>query len=131
MMIGGSALPEALAQEAEEVGIIALSGYGMSETGPVVTLARSQPEDTVGVRCRAGFPLPLVEVAIDQARGGELTLRAPWLTQGYSQQHASDALWDGGRLHTGDIAEIDADGVNRRPKRTPYRRAKGPLCRAA
>ncbi|MDK8216816.1 MULTISPECIES: long-chain-fatty-acid--CoA ligase [Sphingomonas] len=113
MMIGGSALPEALAQEAEEVGIMALSGYGMSETGPVVTLARSQPEDTVGVRCRAGFPLPLVEVAIDQARGGELTLRAPWLTQGYSQQHASDALWDGGRLHTGDIAEIDADGAVR------------------
>lgn len=113
MMIGGSALPEALAEEAEGVGVIALSGYGMSETGPVVTLARSKPGDAVGVRCRAGFPLPLVEVAVDQSRGGELTIRAPWLTQGYSLQDASDALWEGGRLHTGDIAELDADGAVR------------------
>ena len=113
MMIGGSALPEALAQEAEDVGIVALSGYGMSETGPVVTLARSMPGDPVDVRCRAGFPLPLVDVAVDHARGGELTLRAPWLTQGYSQQDVADALWEGGRLHTGDIAEIDADGAVR------------------
>lgn len=113
MMIGGSALPEALAQEAEDVGIIALSGYGMSETGPVVTLARSKPGEPVEARCRAGFPLPLVDIAVDHACGGELTLRAPWLTQGYSGQDASNALWDGGRLHTGDIAEIDADGAVR------------------
>lgn len=110
MMIGGSALPEALAEEAEQVGIMALAGYGMSETGPVVTLARSLPEDPVAVRCRAGIPLPLVDVAVDRERAGELTLRAPWLTQGYSRQEASDALWEGGRLHTGDIAEIDPDG---------------------
>jgi fatty-acyl-CoA synthase len=38
-------------------------------------------------------------------------VRAPWLTRGYlKDQKASDRLWAGGALHTGDVAWRDARG---------------------
>ena len=38
-------------------------------------------------------------------------MRAPWLTQAYYRNpDASEALWEGGWLHTQDIGSIDADG---------------------
>ncbi|NWK95873.1 long-chain fatty acid--CoA ligase [Sphingobium lactosutens] len=112
IVIGGSALPTALAQEAEAAGITTLVGYGMSETGPVVALARGASDDATD-RCRAGYPVALVQARIDTANGGELLLRAPWLTQGYATQADSDALWADGWLHTGDIAAVDEDGALR------------------
>lgn len=112
VVIGGGALPEALAREAGAVGIATVVGYGMSETGPVVALARDDAGDA-GALCRAGFPIPLVQTLTDVDRGGELVLRAPWLTQGHATQAASDALWAGGWMHTGDIAQVDADGALR------------------
>lgn len=111
-VIGGAPLPLALAQEAAAAGITTLVGYGMSETGPIITLARSAPEDIAG-RCRAGFPALLVQARIDTAHGGELLLRAPWLTQGYATQADSDALWAGGWMHTGDVGAVDPDGALR------------------
>ncbi len=36
-------------------------------------------------------------------------MRAPWLTQGYlKEEKASERLWQGGWLHTGDVAAQDA-----------------------
>jgi fatty-acyl-CoA synthase len=47
----------------------------------------------------------------DGESAGELVLRSPWLTQGYvGNPEASEALWAGGYLHTGDIAVITPDG---------------------
>lgn len=112
LIIGGSALPPSLAEDAARAGISALAGFGMSETGPVVALARSPGGDTAEL-CRAGFPIPLVHARVDAERGGELLLRAPWLTQGYGSQAASDELWAGGWLHTGDVAATDGDGAIR------------------
>lgn len=112
VIIGGSALAPALAEEAARAGLSTLVGFGMSETGPVVALARA-PGGDVAELCRAGFPIPLVQARVDAARGGELLLRAPWLTQGYGSQAASDALWEGGWLHTGDVAATDEDGAIR------------------
>jgi len=111
-VIGGAPLPLALAQEAAAAGITTLVGYGMSETGPIITLARSAPDDIAG-RCRAGFPALLVQARIDTAHGGELLLRAPWLTQGYATQADSDALWAGGWMHTEDVGAVDPDGALR------------------
>ncbi|WP_416465820.1 long-chain-fatty-acid--CoA ligase [Sphingomonas sp. VDB2] len=111
-VIGGSALPAALAQEAEMAGITILAGYGMSETGPVVALARGLQPD-VAKCCRAGFPAILVQARIDVDKGGELLLRAPWLTQGYATQPDSDTLWADGWMHTGDVAALDGDGALR------------------
>ena len=38
-------------------------------------------------------------------------MRAPWLTQGYTgNRQGSEALWQGGYLHTGDVGFIDKYG---------------------
>jgi fatty-acyl-CoA synthase len=128
MIIGGSALPKALCKAALARGIDIFTGYGMSETCPILTLAHVSPEmgdldeeTRVGIRCKTGRPLPLVDLRIvDETMGdvphdgkatGEIVVRAPWLTQGYlKEEKASERLWHGGWLHTGDVAHRDARG---------------------
>jgi fatty-acyl-CoA synthase len=51
------------------------------------------------------------DLPYDGKTSGELVARAPWLTQGYLKDpKSSEKLWEGGWLHTGDFATIDADG---------------------
>uniref|UniRef100_A0A914YA65 AMP-dependent synthetase/ligase domain-containing protein n=1 Tax=Panagrolaimus superbus TaxID=310955 RepID=A0A914YA65_9BILA len=130
VIIGGAALPRALAQRALARGIDIFGGYGMSETCPLLTLAQIDAETLAGsdealsLRTKAGIPVPLVDlrivdpamkdVAHDGVATGEVVVRAPWLTQGYLHDpDASATLWAGGYLHTGDIGNIDADGYLR------------------
>jgi len=128
VLIGGSAMSPALANASLKRGIDVLTGYGMSETCPVLTIAhldsadlQSLPEQQTTLRCKTGLPLPLVDlrivtpemsdVAHDGNATGEMVVRAPWLTQSYLQAaQASEELWIGGYLHTQDIANIDARG---------------------
>jgi fatty-acyl-CoA synthase len=56
MLIGGSVLPEELARRALDQGIDVFTGYGMSETGPLVTVAHLQSSDLSSrptVTCRS------------------------------------------------------------------------------
>jgi fatty-acyl-CoA synthase len=128
LIIGGSALPKALCKAALGRGIDIFTGYGMSETCPILTLAQLTPEmldwdadRQVEARCKTGRPLPLVDLRIvDETLGdvphdgrstGEIVVRAPWLTQGYLKDtQASAALWAGEYLHTADVASIDERG---------------------
>ncbi|MFM0392025.1 fatty acid--CoA ligase [Paraburkholderia phytofirmans] len=128
VVIGGSALPHGIAHAALERGIDVFTGYGMSETGPVLSLAQLPPgyeqldtEDQVRLRCKTGLAVPLVDlrivdesmqdVAHDGKAYGEIVVRAPWLTQGYlGNAEASEQLWAGSYLHTQDIANIDTTG---------------------
>ncbi|MBN3848860.1 MULTISPECIES: long-chain-fatty-acid--CoA ligase [Burkholderiaceae] len=125
MLIGGSALTRALRQQAADFGIDTLAGYGMSETGPAIAIARNveeHPDKLDAALRRAGWPLPLVQVDIvdpemnslphDGRSQGELVLRAPWLTQSYGTDAAANkALWLGGWMHTQDLASIDLRGT--------------------
>ena len=131
VLIGGSALPQALARQAMELGIDVFGGYGMSETCPILTIARLKPhaeawdiDRQLEVRCKAGRPIPMVQIRIvdeamnevphDNASQGEVVVRAPWLTQGYLKDtQSSEKLWAGGWLHTGDIGVIDGEGYLR------------------
>ena len=130
VVIGGAALPRALAQQALARGIDIFGGYGMSETCPLLTLAQidattlGESDEALSLRTKAGIPVPLVDlrivdedmhdVAHDGVATGEVVVRAPWLTQGYLHNpDASAALWAGGYLHTGDIGNIDAGGYLR------------------
>jgi len=128
MIIGGAALPKALARQALERGIDILAGYGMSETGPILTLAQLKTsmlsaslDEQVDIRTKTGMAVPLVDLRIvdanmrdvphDGMATGEIVVRAPWLTQGYlDNPAASEELWHGGYLHTNDIANIGQDG---------------------
>jgi fatty-acyl-CoA synthase len=131
MVIGGSALPKALAKQAMSLGVDVFAGYGMSETGPLLTVAHLEssdvtgdPDDEVEIRARAGRTCPLVELQIvdpemkrlphDGQSAGEIVVRAPWLTGGYfDNPDASEQLWAGGYLHTNDIGVITPDGYLR------------------
>ena len=128
VIIGGSALPTGLAEAALARGIDVFTGYGMSETCPILTLAHVKPalqkdenDPAVHIRVKTGLPIPLVDlrivdhdmkdVAHDGKATGEIVVRAPWLTQGYfKNEKASEELWAGGYLHTNDIGSIDAHG---------------------
>ncbi|MBK6596631.1 MAG: fatty acid--CoA ligase [Proteobacteria bacterium] len=127
--VGGAALGESLARAALARGIDVFAAYGMSETCPFLTATRLTGDDqaTDGAaeitrRCRTGLPAPLVDLRIvdaemqdvphDGETMGELVVRAPWLTGGYVDDPIATAeLWQGGYLHTRDIATIDEQGV--------------------
>jgi fatty-acyl-CoA synthase len=128
VIIGGSPLPKGMARTALELGIDVFTGYGMSETCPILTLAQLTPEmlerdldEQVEIRTRTGRPVPLVDLRVvdeemrdvphDGEATGEVVARSPWLTQGYLKKpEKSEELWEGGYLHTEDIGYIDPQG---------------------
>jgi len=128
VIIGGAAFPKGMAAMALARGIDVFAGYGMSETCPILTIARV-PSDVADddlnrqadLRIKTGYPIPLVDLRTvdgdmidtphDGKTSGEIVVRAPWLTMGYLNNPAtSQDLWSGSRLHTGDIGVIDAGG---------------------
>lgn len=131
MVIGGSALPTSLARAARARGIDIFSGYGLSEAAPMLTGAHvktqhlgGDPEKELRYRTTAGIAAPLVDLRVvdenmadvphDGESFGEIVVRTPWLTMGYlNDEAASEQLWAGGYLHTGDVASIDVDGYLR------------------
>jgi len=129
IIIGGSALNRGLYEAAKARGIQLTAAYGMSETCPLISCAHFNEELQAGTdelrvtyRIKAGVPVPLVDAAIVDSDGkflpadgetqGELVLRAPWLSMGYFREPQKGAeLWEGGWMHTGDVATLDTMGV--------------------
>jgi fatty-acyl-CoA synthase len=123
VIIGGAALPKKMCQAALARGIDIFTGYGMSETCPILTLAHTNDEDLneeaeIERRCKTGRPIPLVELKVvdgemqevepGSEQVGEIVVRTPWLTQGYlKDKENSENLWLNGYLHTGDVAAMD------------------------
>ncbi|ALF60654.1 fatty acid--CoA ligase [Psychrobacter urativorans] len=129
MIIGGSMLTEGLAKAAITQGIEVFTGYGMSETAPLISLTDfsiHEPEMTeaedIARRCMTGKPVLMVDaqvwdennkpVGTGKEHTGELVLRAPWLTQSYlKNEDAGAELWEHGYMHTQDIAYMCPDGT--------------------
>jgi fatty-acyl-CoA synthase len=130
--VGGSALPRSLADKARQLGISVMSGYGLSETAPVLTLgtplgnlsALRGDELLERVLLKAGVPIHLVELRVvdsnmkdvprDNRTMGEIVVRAPWAAQEYYKDESMTAqLWSGDWLHTGDLAVMDESGYIR------------------
>ena len=129
IIIGGSALNRALYDAALARGIQLTAAYGMSETCPMISCAyfdqelmAADDDARANFRLKAGVPVPLVEAAVVDSEGaflpadgetqGELVLRAPWLSMGYLNEPERGAeLWEGGWLHTGDVATLDHHGI--------------------
>jgi fatty-acyl-CoA synthase len=128
VIIGGSQLPRGLAKMARDRGIEVNVGYGMSETCPIISLANPkehmlawEPERQLDVVIKTGRPIPLTDLEIvdpldaplphDGKAVGEVVMRTPWLTAGYSKDPARSAeLWRCGWLHSGDVGFIDTEG---------------------
>ena len=131
VIIGGSALPRGLADAAMNLGIDIFTGYGMSETCPILTIALPTPdkadadrETQLDIRTATGRPIYMVDLKIvdpemkpqpmDGKSTGEIVVRSPWLTQGYYKApEKGEDLWASGYLHTGDVGHMDAAGYVR------------------
>jgi fatty-acyl-CoA synthase len=126
--IGGAASSPTLVREVEEkLGCACFSGYGLTETAPVLTISPMKPglgwaDDERFVRqASTGYAVPGVEVRVvdsgdrdvprDGRSVGEIVARSDGVMLGYWQQpEASDAALRGGWFHTGDMATWNEDG---------------------
>jgi fatty-acyl-CoA synthase len=98
----------------------------MSETCPILSTVYLNAVDKmnpdldfqVEARTRTGTPSVLVDLRLIDSEGqiiesngediGEITVRTPWLTQGYFKDaEKSEELWRDGWLHTGDVASLN------------------------
>lgn len=119
-VVGGAPMPEGLIRTWNERGVALVQGYGLSEASPnVLGLPPEYAATKVGY---AGKAYPHVEVALEGADGeilegpatGELLVRGPNVFAGYwNDPDATATTMRNGWLHTGDVAERDADGFYR------------------
>ena len=126
--IGGAASSPTLVREVEaKLGCTCFSGYGLTETAPVLSTARLKPgvqidgDDRYVTQAMTGYAIPGVELRVVDFEGkdiprdgktmGEIIARSDGVMQGYWQQAAATAeVMRGGWFHTGDMATIDEDG---------------------
>ncbi len=101
---GAAPLGKQLAEFYEALGIPIAEGYGLTEGGIVALNPLDHPRAG-----SVGKPLPGIEVKL--ADDGELLVNAPCIFTGYYNDPKTTAeVVRDGWLHTGDTAEIDADG---------------------
>ena len=126
--IGGAASSPTLVREVEEeFGCTCFSGYGLTETAPVLTTAQAKPgaewtgSERYANQALTGYPIPGVEIRIvdsedkdvphDGQAIGEIIARSDGVMQGYWQQpEATAQVLRGGWFHTGDMATMNEEG---------------------
>ena len=111
LISGGSALSEKVQKDLHGLGFTVLEGYGLTESSPVLTVAR--PGNKL-LRGSVGKPLPGVEVKIDKPDEngvGEVLARGQNVMVGYyNNEKATDAVLNDRWLKTGDLGRLDEDG---------------------
>jgi len=111
-MFGGASLNEDVEVFMRDAGISYSTGYGMTETAPIMTI---NPFGKVKVGS-CGRSIPGIEMAIhepDAASGvGEIIVRGPIVMQGYykNPQATADMFLPDNWLKTGDLGTFDAEG---------------------
>ena len=126
--IGGAASSPTLVQQVENAfGCECFSGYGLTETAPVLSTARAKPgvelkgDPRYIAQAKTGYAIPGVELRVadfnnddvphDGRTMGEILARSDGVMEGYWQQPSATAeVMRGGWLHTGDMATIDEEG---------------------
>jgi len=111
LISGGSALSEKVQKDLHGLGFTVLEGYGLTESSPVLTVAR--PGNKL-LRGSVGKPLPGVEVKInnpDENGVGEVLARGQNVMLGYyNNEEATEAVLQDRWLRTGDLGKLDDDG---------------------
>jgi len=125
VICGGSAVPRALMEGMDSVGLRILHAWGMTETSPLGSVARprsdTRPEDELKARLTQGVVNSGVEIRIsDPATGeelpwdgvafGEIQVRGPWIARGYHNGYEPGKLTEDGWFRTGDVAKITPEG---------------------
>lgn len=120
---GGAPIPPATVERFEErFGHYIHNAYGMTETSSaviVVPIASRAPVESASGTLAIGMPLPGLTARVVAPDGtprpplqqGELELTGPQVVPGYWRRPEDTATtMPGGRLRTGDVAIIDAEG---------------------
>ncbi|MEO7145539.1 MAG: long-chain-fatty-acid--CoA ligase [Bryobacteraceae bacterium] len=128
IMIGGAASsPELIARMEQAFGCECIAGYGLTETAPVITSARSKgaafSSDAERLRrqASAGWGIPGVslrvvdpqmrDVPCDSTSIGEVVAMGDHIMEGYFREpEATAAVMTGPWFHTGDMAVWDEEG---------------------
>ena len=126
--IGGAACSPTLVREVEEkLGVTCISGYGLTETSPVLSHSflkhgfEWEGEEKFARQAMTGFADPGIEMRIVDERDvdvprdgttvGEIVTRSDGVMKGYwNQPKATAEALRGGWFHTGDMATMDQNG---------------------
>ncbi|ACF14439.1 O-succinylbenzoate-CoA ligase [Chloroherpeton thalassium ATCC 35110] len=104
LLLGGSAMPQALVQDCERENIPALASYGCTEMGSQVTTTTNTSQ-----LLTSGKLLPYRELKISDE--GEILLKGKTLFKGYLEgKHCHEPFDAQGWYHTKDLGKIDANG---------------------
>ncbi|HLG80422.1 MAG TPA: AMP-binding protein, partial [Bradyrhizobium sp.] len=124
---GAAAAPELIAAMEKAFRCEVIAGYGLTETCPVATSARTKStvryadeDDRIRHLAMAGWPLPGCEVRVvdsqmrdvprDMQSIGEVVICGDNVMDGYYKEpEATRAVMTDGWLHTGDMAVWDAE----------------------
>ncbi|PEI92712.1 fatty-acid--CoA ligase [Bacillus pseudomycoides] len=127
ILCGGAAAPKSVIAAFEQKhNVPFVHAYGMTETSPLVTLARLKSyetdlsyEEQLEIRSKQGYLVPGVEMKVvgvngevkwDGAEMGELCLRAPWIAASYYNDERTVEGFRDGWLYTGDVVTVDEEG---------------------
>ncbi len=104
---GSAALQPRLQRVFNAAQIFILEGYGLTESAGVISVNSPNAFWKIGT---VGPPIDIVEVKI--ADDGEILAKGPNIMMGYYKdpEKTAEVITDG-YLHTGDIGELDKDGV--------------------
>jgi fatty-acyl-CoA synthase len=128
VLIGGAASSPTLVREVEEkLGVSCFSGYGLTETSPVLSHSfikhgfEFEGEQKFARQAMTGFPDPGIEMRVVDDRDvdvpcdgktvGEIITRSDGVMKGYwNQPEATAEALRGQWFHTGDMATMDERG---------------------
>jgi fatty-acyl-CoA synthase len=135
LLVGGAAVPRALMEAYDALGVSILHGYGMTEAAPLthvgklrVTADTLDEESRYRLRIKQGMLVPGLEMRLVAEDGadvpwdgqtmGELALRGPWVATEYYRDERTVETFRDGWYYTGDVGTMDAEGYLQLADRT-------------
>jgi fatty-acyl-CoA synthase len=134
-VIGGSAAPESMIRDFNDLGHNVIHAWGMTEMTPVGTTGVPKPafdhmteDERYATLSKQGIPLPFVDIRVlgddgpapwDGETMGELQVRGPWIADSYyNPEGPADSWTDDGWFRTGDVVTVDTEGYVKITDRT-------------